>query len=427
MPTGTVLYRAAWVCPVVEPLIKNGCVLVVDGRIAAVEPFRESMELPRLCRTIDLGNVAIVPGLVNAHTHLEFSQLEQPLGQPGIKFTDWVRLVVGQRTADDPPTKHQSIVAGIQESFQAGVWAVGDIATDPVGEESYLATEHKTPVHTTVFLEQLGRKAELLEQQRSQLDVHLLKNGLVPESFACGASPHATYSVTWSLHDQICAAAKKHNSLVAMHVAETLAERQLCDSLTGDFVDLLQDFDAWDPKTFVPRRSIKGFLGRLSQAPRSLVVHGNYLDSDELDLVQRNKNMSIVFCPRTHQFFQHTPYPLQEMLDRGINVAVGTDSRASNPDLNLFSDLQLIAADFPKLSAMDVLKLGTVNGALALGREDELGTLAVGKQAAISCIVNEDLNAGQKVANVDRWMFDLKSRCKPVADGFIVGGLETSR
>jgi len=115
------------------------------------------------------------------------------------------------------------------------------------------------------------------------------------------------------------------------------------------------------------------------------------------------------------------------MLDRQINVAVGTDSRASSPDLNLFADLQLIAADFPKLSAMDVLKLGTVNGALALGREDELGTLAVGKQAAISCIVNEDLNAGQKVANVDRWMFDLKSRCKPVADGFIVGGLETSR
>ena len=416
MPAGTVLYRAAWVCPVVEPSIKNGCVLVVDGRIAAVEPYRESMELPRLCRTIDLGNVVIVPGLINAHTHLEFSQLKQPLGQPGIKFTDWVRLVVGRRSDADPLTKQQSIVAGIQESFQAGVWAVGDIATDPVGEESYLADQHKTPVHTTVFLEQLGRKTELLEQQRSQLDVHLLKNGLVPESFACGASPHATYSVAWGLHDQICAAAKKHNSLVAMHVAETLAERQLCDSLTGDFVDLLQDFNVWDPKTFVPRRSIKGFLGRLSQSPRSLVVHGNYLDSDELDLVQRNKNMSIVFCPRTHQFFQHTPYPLQEMLDRGINVAVGTDSRASNPDLNLFADLQLIAADFPELSAMDVLKLGTQNGALALGREDEFGTLSVGKQAAISYISNEDFNTRQTVVKVDQWLFDSKSRCKPVTD-----------
>lgn len=420
MATGTVLYRAAWVCPVIEPSIKNGCVMVVNGRIAAVEPYRESMKLPGLCRTIDLGNVAIVPGLVNAHTHLEFSQLEQPLGQPGIKFTDWVRLIVGQRKADDAPTKHQSIVAGIQESFQAGVWAVGDIATDPVGEESYLATEHKTPVHTTVFLEQLGRKAELLEQQRSQLDVHLLKNGLVPESFTCGASPHATYSVTWGLHDQICAAAKEHNSMVAMHVAETLAERQLCDSLTGDFVDLLQDFDAWDPETFAPRRSIKGFLGRLSQAPRSLVVHGNYLDTDELDLVQRNKNMSIVFCPRTHQFFQHTPYPLQAMLDRGINVAVGTDSRASNPDLNLFADLQLIAADFPKLSAMEVLKLGTVNGALALGKQDELGTLAVGKQAAISYVSNEDYNSPRTVAKVDQWLFDSKSSCQPVTDGSIV-------
>ena len=422
MPAGPVLYRAAWVCPVVEPPIKNGCVLVVDGRITAVEPYQEAMELPRLCRTIDLGCVAIVPGLVNAHTHLEFSQLEQPLGQPGIKFTDWVRLVVGQRSDVDPSAKHQSIVAGIQESFQAGVWAVGDIATDPVGEESYLAAEHETPVHTTVFLEQLGRKAELLEQQRTQLDVHLLKNGLVPESFTCGASPHATYSVTWGLHDQICAAAKIHNSLVAMHVAETLAERQLCDSLTGDFVDLLQDFDAWDPKTFVPRRSIKGFLGRLSQAPRSLVVHGNYLDSDELDLVQRNKNMSIVFCPRTHQFFQHAPYPLQEMLDRGINVAVGTDSRASNPDLNLFADLQLIAADFPKLSAMDVLKLGTANGALALGRAGELGTLSVGKQAAISYVSNEDFNTHQASATVDQWLFDLKSRCVPVTDSDSVVG-----
>ena len=96
MSAGPVLYRAAWVCPGDQPPIKNGCVLVVDGRIAAVEPYRESLELPRLCRTVDLVSVAIVPGLVNAHTHLEFSQLKQPLGQPGIKFTDWVRLVVSK-------------------------------------------------------------------------------------------------------------------------------------------------------------------------------------------------------------------------------------------------------------------------------------------------------------------------------------------
>lgn len=409
-----VLYRAAWVCPVVEPPIQDGCVLVVDGRIAAVAPYDESMELPPRCRTIDLGKAAIVPGLVNAHTHLEFSKLEQPLGQPGIKYTDWISLVAEQTNADDLLAKHQAIVAGIKESFQAGVWAVGDIATDPVGEDSYLAAEHKTPVHTTVFLEQAGRSEELVEQQRSQLDVHLLKNGLVPESFSCGASPQSTYGVTWQLHSQIVAAAQKHQSIIAMPVAETLAERQLCDSLTGDFVDLLQGLGAWDPETFSPRRSIKAFLGRLSQAPRSLVVHGNYLDADELDLVERNKNMSVVFCPRTHQFFQHTPYPLQEMLKREINVAVGTDSRASNPDLNLFAELQLIAADYPELSAMDVLKLGTENGAVALGRQDDLGALAVGRRAAISCVVNEGVNAGQNEAAVEEWLFDSMSRCKPV-------------
>ena len=415
MSAEPVLYRAAWVCPVVQPPIQNGCVLVVDGRITAVQAFRDSMELPRFCRTVDLGDVAIVPGLVNAHTHLEFSKLAQPLGKPGIKFADWMRLLVGQRNGNDLLAKHRAIVAGVKESFQAGVWAVGDIATDPVGENSYLAVEQNTPVHTTVFLEQSGRKEASREQQRSELDVHLLKNDLVPESFACGASPQATYSVTWTLLSQICAAAKKHQGIVAMPVAATLAERQLCDSVTGDFVELLQEFDSWDPESFTPRRSIKAFLGRLSQAPQSLVVHGNYLDADELDLIGRNKNMSIVFCPRAHQFFKHSPYPLQEMLKREINVAVGTDSRASSPDLNLFADLQLIAADFPELSAMEVLKLGTVNGALALGKQNDLGTLAVGKQAAISCVINEDLNVGRNLASLDEWLFDSKSRCEPVA------------
>ena len=179
-------------------------------------------------------------------------------------------------------------------------------------------------------------------------------------------------------------------------------------------LNLLQDFGAWDPESFVPRRSIKAYLGRLSQAPRSLVVHGNYLDSGELDLVQRNKNMSIVFCPRTHQFFQHSPYPLKEMLKRQINVAVGTDSRASSPDLNLFADLQLVANEFPDLSAMEVLKLGTINGALALGMESQIGTLSVGKQAAISCVTNEDLNASQSQAELDDGLFASKSRCVPV-------------
>ena len=417
MPAGPVLYRSAWVCPVEQPPIKNGCVLVVDGRITAVEKFSDSLSLPAGCRTVDRGNAAIVPGLVNAHTHLEFSRLTQPLGQPGIKFTDWVRLIVGQRTEanqSDPQSKQQTIVEGIQKSFRAGVWAIGDIATDPVGENAYLAAEHQTPVHTTVFLEQLGRKQELLEQQSSQLDVHLLKNDLVPESFACGASPHATYSVAWGLLDQICSAANQHQSPVAMHVAETKAERQLCESATGDFVELLQDFGAWDPETFVPRRSIKAFLGRLSQASRSLVVHGNYLDSSELDLIQRNKNMSIVFCPRTHQYFQHSPYPLQQMLQRQINVAVGTDSRASSPDLNLFADLQLVAKEFPELTAMEVLRLGTINGALALGMESRLGTLSVGKQAALSCAINEDLDVNQSPAEIDDWMFAANSRCEPV-------------
>ncbi len=165
----------------------------------------------------------------------------------------------------------------------------------------------------------------------------------------------------------MCSLAKTKQKPVAMHVAETREEIELIQNRSGGFVDLLQDFGVWNPNPDEAYQAILQILQSLSQAPQSLVVHGNYLVDSELDFIANHReSMSVVFCPRTHQYFKHEPYPLQNMLRRGICVALGTDSRASNPDLNLFEELKLVAHLFDDLQPERILKLGTVNGARRL-------------------------------------------------------------
>jgi cytosine/adenosine deaminase-related metal-dependent hydrolase len=125
-------------------------------------------------------------------------------------------------------------------------------------------------------------------------------------------------------------------------------------------------------------RSPFDVLQALAEAPRVLVIHGNYLDTPALDFLSRQSHMSLVYCPRTHAYFGHPRYPLVEAMAAGINVAMGTDSRASNPDLSLLREAQTIAAAFPEIRAEDVLRMATVNGARALGQENRSGVLLPG-------------------------------------------------
>jgi cytosine/adenosine deaminase-related metal-dependent hydrolase len=128
-------------------------------------------------------------------------------------------------------------------------------------------------------------------------------------------------------------------------------------------------------------------LRRLAEAPRALVIHGNYLASDEIEFIaQHRERMSIVFCPRTHAFFNHEPYPLEAMRAAGVRVAIGTDSRASNPDLGIVGELRHVAMCFPKMPPSEMIRMATLDGAEALGLDSEVGSLAVGKRADLLAI-----------------------------------------
>ncbi len=193
-----------------------------------------------------------------------------------------------------------------------------------------------------------------------------------------GLSPHAPYSLLWlsGFLAQIESLFPKH--VVAMHVAESREELEYLQGGAGPFADL------WSRLGFpIPRRrpSIDEVIDWLTKARWALLAHGNYLSPEQIDAVAQSPSMSVVFCPRTHRHFRHAPYPLERMRRRGVRVLLGTDSRASNPDLNLWAEVRECRQRHPECDPKWALDVVTRQAAEALGVERDFGTLSVGRYA----------------------------------------------
>jgi len=363
---------ARWIIPVTSDPIPNGLLHIEDDRIVAVEQGRAGQG------TRDLGNVAILPGLVNAHTHLELSAIKTPLGHPGISIVDWIsQLVATRQTEEYAPT--EAVRRGLQESAAAGVVAVGDIV-----QGAFAATD--TSIATTSFLELIGpteeRAAEALKKATDYVGA-----GQGRGAYHQGLSPHAPYSLRPEVLEGACHLSKQHQVPVAFHLAESREEMMLLQEGAGPFRELLERFNSWDPEVQHAGRRPLDFLQTLAAADRSLVIHGNYLDEEEIGFIaDQHDRMSVVYCPRTHQWFQHDPYPLQTMLAAGVNVAFGTDSRASSPDLNLLQEMRTVAEYHPDVPPEKIVEMGTMAGAKSLGHESDLGSLQPGKLARFTVV-----------------------------------------
>jgi len=371
MERNSKIFKARWVFPVSSPPIENGWVELDGNRITAVG------NQPRP-KAFDLGNVAIIPGLVNAHAHLEFSDLQQPL-QPTEPFTDWINSVVAHRQLPGRNTG-DIITGGINECHQSGTALVGEIATS---EYDYSSDADACNLALVVFRELIGFRAEQIEQQLAIAKRHLSDNSQPDSLIQAGLSPHAPYSVHPELFQKLVGLAEESKVPLAMHLAETKPERQFLEKSTGPFVEMLKQFGVWEASALSGGKTFSDYLKPLADLERALVIHGNYLTQDEWSQLADRENITVVYCPRTHAYFQHDPHPWRGMLDAGVSVALGTDGRSSNPDLSLWRELQFLCSQFPDFDQIQLLELGTIRGAKALGFESELGTLCVGKQAQL--------------------------------------------
>jgi cytosine/adenosine deaminase-related metal-dependent hydrolase len=370
--------RARWVFPVGGPPLAGGAVEVgPGGQIVAVhrDPPADAH---------DLGDVAIVPGFVNAHVHLEFSELTEPL-QPARPFANWLRALLAYRRRRGDAER--AIRAGLEECRRCGTIAVGDI--DTRGNPTQYATAG--PVHVLAFRELLGLDAATVALQLGTAQEFLehppgREQGRELGGLHRGLSPHAPYTVHPRLLDGAIALALKRQAPLAIHLAETRAELECLASETGELVELLSEAGIWQGPLYPSGTRPLDLLRRLESAPRVVIAHGNYLADDELAFLAAHRNFALVYCPRTHDFFGHADHPWQKLLARGGIVAIGTDGRCSNPDLTIWHELQFLRRRFPEHPAADLLRLGTINGALAFGLDARLGTIERGKSPGLAVV-----------------------------------------
>ncbi len=357
--SGVKTFTARWIFPGNGPPVNCGGLIVQKGQIVDVSP------LPRGKPDLDFGNAVILPGFVNAHTHLDLTGMRD-LAPPNPDFTAWLRQVVAYRREQLGSGSVVDIRSGVAESLTAGTTLLGDIS----GDGASWAELAEAPMRAVVFRELIGLTKERAEQAWQSAQ-HWL--GACPPTSTCrpGLSPHAPYSARVSL---IKAAAGTGLPL-AIHLAESAAERDLLAEQTGPFVSFLRDLGAWDPLGLA--KSPEHVLRLTTGDVPLLFVHGNYLAAS----APIPSHASIIYCPRTHDAFGHPPHPFRELIARGVRVALGTDSLASNPDLSILNEARFLRAIHPDLDGATILKMATLWGAEALGWSNETGSLEPGKSA----------------------------------------------
>lgn len=370
-------YRVGCLFTVCGTPIEDATVTVDAGRIVAVE---ETVVWPD---AVDLRHWAIMPALVNAHCHLEFSKLAAPLGHEGMAFPAWVSEVIryrqglGENVANE---KAEAIRQGLRESARYGVAAVGDIATLPLLDAAY-ANEQ---VHVVALLECLGLEPARAAEHATLAADHATYRW--PHSrTTSGLSPHAPYSTRRETVDRCVELSQKHAVPVVMHLAESLDELQLIEEGQGPFREVLQRMGLFQEADFPGGRRVLDYLKQLAPAWRAMVVHGNYLGEDESAfLAEHTDTMTVCYCPRTHAYFRHDRHPVEALLADRIRVVLGTDSKASNPDLDLWAEVRHLHREFPNIPLEQVLPMVTRDAAFALGLEGEYGTIEPGKRAVVA-------------------------------------------
>lgn len=382
------VYRAAWVVPIDQPPIPDCDVCVEDGRIVSLGPSHLHSTDPNAraygagVTVIDMGDVAIMPGLVNAHTHLELSWLRGKV-PPANQFTDWVKGLFATRGRPDSamtPEMIASIHEGIREAHWSGTVAVGDITNSLAAVEPMIAAG----LDGVVFHELLGfkeRDGALLPATRE------LRTAAAARGARVSLAPHAPYSTSVELFKAIRDAVTSSDCpIMSVHLGESAEEVELLEKGSGPWRGMLHAIGAWRDDWPIPGCGPVQFLDRhgLIDA-RTLVVHGVQFDAAALDRL-RQIGATLVTCPRSNRWVGVGYPPIARFYASGVPVAVGTDSLASVEDLNLFSELKTMRYLAPAVPARRLLESATLVGARGLGLDAELGSIAPGKRAEIIAV-----------------------------------------
>ena len=376
MSDHTIRINAKFILPVTTPEIQNGSILIKNGKIQFIGREKDCPNIAHH-QVSHYPDHLVMPGLVNTHTHLSLSRLKNKI-KSGIPFNSWIKEIISYNDSLTEIDEKDACKEGIKNLIATGTTTIGDISRSGFSTK----VMQNMRVRGVIFLEIIGFKKSMIEDQMNR--VHELLWDCKGDSLVkCGLSPHATYSVSPQLIKLSFSLAKVKKLPLIMHIAETKEELEFIENGEGDLRQLLESLDRWEPEWKPEKTSPIKYLENSGDLNGITGIHLNHINGEDFKIIKKN-NMSVVCCPNSNRWFQRDrSYHLTKFLENNINVAIGTDSLASNKTLNMFEELILVRKQFPEINHETLLKMVTINGAKALWLEKEVGSLETGKKADI--------------------------------------------
>lgn len=368
---------ANYVFPVSSAPIRNGIISLNDDGV--VTDITDNGGTLVEAQGVEFYNGILVPGFVNCHCHLELSHLHRKISR-GNGLLAFVNELVSIRNVDIQDIKRCISIADSQ-MYSEGIVAVGDISNTSDSIAAKMASKIK--YHTFI---------ELFDLYFKDVD-ELISNGVFlqkqyeEQSLSSSIVPHAPYSVSPELFINIASFHKK-GSLYSIHNQETADEDLMFLEGKGLLFDMINKMPN---SKFLPtgKASLPSYLNYLPNDSKLLLVHNTFSRAEHLQLL-KNKDISLVLCPNANKYIENRLPDVSMFVKEGINLALGTDSLASNDKLSILEEMKTIVNSFPDISFEEVLQWGTLNGAKALGLEVNLGSFEVGKKPGINLICNFD-------------------------------------
>ncbi len=383
--SGISLYTASWLYTPGRPPVAGGGVAFRNGRILAVGPATE-LVLRFGPPTADYPGCVILPGFVNAHTHLELTRFPAWRLRGGLdyhprRFVDWIVQVVKVRRGVSSAEVLESLKAGIAASLRAGTTCVGDIITTP----DLLTGYDDSLLAGRLYLELIGQDAASFAPRLQQA---VAAADRLAGQQRPGLSPHAPYTLAAELLPGIATDASRHQLPLALHLAESPDEDRLLFDSTGALAEEFYPLVGWQGLLPPSRRTTPArfFDGGGLLGPATLAVHCVQLNPADAALIKA-RGVTICLCPRSNERLAVGQAPVYLFKKLGIPLCIGTDSLASNDSLSLWDELRFaLDAYHGALTPEELLQLATVGGAHGIGLAEEIGALAEGRRADLQVV-----------------------------------------
>jgi cytosine/adenosine deaminase-related metal-dependent hydrolase len=368
------------VAPLTRPPIENGGVLLQGGKIVALGSWPD-LRQTAVAEMHDLGECALLPGLVNAHSHLDYTDMAGLLSRRA-NFHEWIKDILGLKAQWDLDNYRRSWTRGAQMLLLSGTTTVADIESAP---ELLPAVWETTPLRVVSFLEVTGVRSR--QEPEAILRETVAKAIALPVGRCrVGLSPHAPYSTIPVLAQRCLSVAREKSWKMSVHVAESRDEFEMFAHARGPMYDWLKrnQRDMSDCGHGSPVQWLARFN---ALAEHLLAVHVNYLAEGDAALLAGH-GVSVAHCPRSCAYFGHREFPYEKLVHAGVNLCLGTDSLASvaggpegNPSLDLLAEMRWLAGQKPDVSPEVIVRMATVNGARALGFGGVIGAIQEGAAA----------------------------------------------